>query len=565
MNKFSRFAFIVSLLAAQHTQAQHTNIPLGNEEYHLLDRLETRSGSLSGQMHLSIKPVDRGAAVAMVQQFKSDFYSAGLSNIDYYNINRAIALSGEYAAPDGNGAIDSKHNLFNTFYAKQTDFLHLQRNGFLFILNPILGGTGIKENNSGNLQYNATQGVELRAKFRNYAGLYFSIANNYEQPVSFYKDWIEKFQAVPGAGPYKKTGDGYRYAKVRGYATVPLIAKHVSLAIGYDQHFLGDGYRSLFLSDFSEGALFAGISTHIWKLKYQNLYLKLQPQTLPSGEPQTGNKYATAHYLSLNLTRWLNMGLFESVTFSRKGGYDFAYLNPVIFYRAIERGLGSPDKVSIGFSAKAIVAKHLNFYAQVLINEFTLKELASGNGYWANKWGLQLGTKYYDAFGIPNLDIQLEGNVVRPYTFQHYDNAEGLPMTNYTHYNTPLAHPLGAGFAELNVLLNYQPLPRLAISAQGMYYRQGIDTNGSNNGSNLLFSYTTRSSDYGIGFINGPEANCLLGSLNLSYELRPRLYIDVNGTYRKYAVASTPTLSNNTWYASAGLRLNLNRHNYNQF
>ncbi len=162
------------------------------------------------------------------------------------------------------------------------------------------------------------------------------LTNNYEEPVSYARDWIDKWGAIPGAGKFNRSVNGYQYLQVRGYADIALIKDHISLTLGYDKHFIGDGYRSLFLSDFSDGAAFASINTRIWKLNYQNLYMVLKPQRSAA----QGNKYATAHYLSLNVTRWLNVGLFETVTFSRSGHYEFGYLNPIIFYRAIERGYG---------------------------------------------------------------------------------------------------------------------------------------------------------------------------------------------------------------------------------
>ena len=76
-----------------------------------------------------------------------------------------------------------------------------------------------------------------------------------------------------------------------------------------------------------------------------------------------------------------------------------------------------------------------------MLDEFTAKEMFANNGYWANKYGIQLGGKYFDAFGVRNLDLQAELNMVRPYTYSHYDST-----SNYTHYNQPLAHPLGADF-----------------------------------------------------------------------------------------------------------------------
>lgn len=565
MNKYLFFA-LFSCFIAYDSWSQETYLPFGSDEYQLLDRMETRSGKLSNRLFLNTQPVSRSSAVEFLTTVKSNFYNSGLSNVDFFNINRALSISGEWAKPPADGALDSKHPVLNTFYKKQPDLIHINKDGFCLVINPILSFQGIFEKDkSRSALFNTTQGAEIRGKLQDYAGFYFSITNNYEEPPSYVADWINRNRAIPGAGKYNLSGNGYQYLKIRGYVDVPLIKNNISLSLGYDQHFIGDGYRSLFLSDFAEGAAFARINTKIWKLNYQNLYLILKPQSMPGEAAATGYKYATAHYLSLNVTRWLNIGFFETVTFARDGHYEFGYLNPIIFYRAIERGLGSPDKVSLGFSGKAITLKHVNLYTQILINEFTSKEIFSGNGYWANKWGVQLGAKYYDAFGLSNLDLQGEVNVVRPYTYQHYKGPDDNTTANNSTYNQALAHPLGAGFAEITGFVHYQPMPRLSIQAKAMYYMQGIDTNGSNNGSNILLDYNTRSRDYGVKLINGPQANCMLLNMNASYELRPRLYFDIGGTYRTYELENNLLPKQSSFMLTAGLRLNLARKDYTQF
>src|SRR5690606_30704070 len=127
-----------------------------------------------------------------------------------------------------------------------------------------------------------------------------------------------------------------------------LIRNHVDISAGYDRHFIGDGYRTMFLSDFSEGATFVKLNTRVWKLNYQNLYLKLQPQRIPGVPAPQHNKFATIHHLSMNIGKKFNVGLFESVVFGRPNNFEFGYMNPMIFYRAIERSMGSPDKITIG-------------------------------------------------------------------------------------------------------------------------------------------------------------------------------------------------------------------------
>ena len=81
-----------------------------------------------------------------------------------------------------------------------------------------------------------------------------------------------------------------------------------------------------------------------------------------------------------------------------------------------------------------------------------LEELKKDKTWWGNKIGTQLGVKYVDALSIANLDLQVEWNRVRPFTYSHFDS-----VGSYTHYNQPLAHPRGGNFNELIGIAHYQP------------------------------------------------------------------------------------------------------------
>lgn len=538
--------------------AQTTYLQLGQEDYHLLDRLETRSGELSNDLFLGMKPVSRKGAVSFLEEQKENARVIGLSSIDRYNIGRAISVSGEWAA-DGDGAIDSKTPIFNAFYKKQPDLLHVNTDNFFLSVNPVISAIGIGEQNNPNgLLFSSSRGVELRGWIAKKIGFYTYFTDNQETMPSFAAAYTNKYQAVPGADFYTAfAGDKYDYLLARGYIDFAAIKDHVNITLGYDKHFLGDGMRSLFLSDFSAGATFLRINTRIWKLNYQNLYMELTPQYTRGSDRRLPHKYATMHMLSVNATKWLNIGLFESVIFDRRDRYEFSYMIPLILYRQIERSLGSPDNVLLGINFKAIAAKHLQFYGQFMLDEFTAKEVFGGNGYWANKFGLQLGGKYFDAFTVKNLDLHGEINIVRPFTYTHFDST-----ANYTHYNQPLAHPLGAGFAEILGMIRYQPVRNLYMSLKGMYYKQGVDTLGSNFGNNIFSDYETRSSDYGIGLINGVRTNCALLNLTLSYELRENLFFDLGGTHRRYTYEGGTLPSTSTTYVFGGVRLNIARRDY---
>ena len=160
---------------------------------------------------------------------------------------------------------------------------------------------------------------------------------------------------------------------------------------------------------------------------------------------------------------------------------------------------GSADNALVGFDFKANVYKRLQLYGQVLFDEFNLKELKAGKGWWANKFGIQGGAKYINAFGVKNLDLQGEINLVRPFTYTHTDS-----VSNYTHYNQPLAHPLGANFMEAIGIVRYQPHPKWTTSARLILYRQGADTaNKFHHGSNIFKLNGTRTGDYGFRLVAG--------------------------------------------------------------
>lgn len=558
-----RMVTLAACVAATASKAQTTYLQLGQEDYQLLDRLETRSGHLSDRLFTTLKPVSRKAAVGFLLEQQAAADSIGLTGIDRYNIDHMISVSGEWT-PDENGAIDAKKPWLKTFYKKQPDFLHVHTKDFFLVANPVISGQVISERYSQGgattteTRYASSRGVELRGWVMKKVGFYTYFTDNQEQPVSFVKNWIDAHQAVPGADYYQTpSAKTYDYLLARGYIDFAAVKDHINVSFGYDKHFIGDGMRSLFLSDFSAGATFLRLNTRIWKLNYQNLYLELTPQYQRGADQQLPHKYATIHHLSINATKWLNIGLFESVMFGRTDRYSFDYMIPVIFYRAVERANGSPDNENLGLNVKIVAAKHLQFYGQFFLDELRTKELFGGNGWWGNKFGVQLGGKYYDAFTVKNLDLQGEVNIVRPFTYSHSDT-----IANYTHYNQPLAHPLGSGFAEITGVARYQPVKNLFLSAKGTYYMKGTDTGSVNNGNNIFTSYDTRASEYGVSLINGIKANCLLLNFNASYELRENLFIDLGASHRKFSYENNVLPGASSTYFYGGLRLNIARRDY---
>ena len=129
-------------------------------------------------------------------------------------------------------------------------------------------------------------------------------------------------------------------------------------------------------------------------------------------------------------------------------------------------------------------------YTQLILDEFLLSEIKSGNGWWANKYGYQFGLKSYDFLWVKNLSLQLEYNAVRPFPYKHsYTPTSISTLQNYAHFNAPLAHPLGANFKEFIAIAHYQPIPKLRLSGKLVLANYGADTDSTNWGANILKSY----------------------------------------------------------------------------
>jgi len=549
---------------------QTTYLQQGSKEYQFIDRLEIKQQKNNDLNFSAIKPYSRKAIVRQVEHLDSArigyadsapgedehkvWSDLKLTPVDEYNLQSLLMNNSEWV----NGSTEnfmSKKPILKTFYQTKPNAIEVNTKDFFLAVNPVLQFQQGKENNYGKNVFLNTRGITARGMIAKRVGFSTFLTDNQERGPRFFQSRVNEFNAVPGVGFYKSfKQDGVDYFDARGYITFNA-AKYIDFQFGYDKNFIGNGYRSLFLSDWGNSYLFLKINTRIWKFNYQNLFMELMPRFKKNGDVLLDRKYAAMHHLSMNVTKWLNVGLFEGVVFGRVNRFDFEYLNPVIFLRHIEGTVGSPDNAVAGIDFKANALHKIQVYGQLLLDEFILNQITKNNGYWANKWGLQLGVKYIDAFTIKNLDVQFETNRVRPYTYAHSDS-----VANYTHYNQPLAHPLGANFQELIGIVRYQPAAKWYIDARAIYYYQGLDTAGINFGSNPLLSYDTRPADYGFVVGSGNKAKWLNAMFQLSYELRENLFIESSLLLRNYKIKDAGKI--NTTLVSIGIRLNMFKRDY---
>lgn len=284
---------------------------------------------------------------------------------------------------------------------------------------------------------------------------------------------------------------------------------------GVDHNFIGEGSRSLLLSDYGTPYPFGLIRANFWRFEYSILYQFMRERDNNRWE----GKFMSSHHISFNAAPWLNIGIFESVIFQPKDtllnrGFDVEYLNPFIFYRPQEYSLGSSDNVLLGMELTARV-KNYTIYSQLILDEFYLAELRARSGWWANKFGAQLGVKGRWNIGDHAFFFRTEYNFTRPYTFAHI--SEEL---NYGNQGTPLAHPYGANFMEVLGELKWS---RNKWNAELFmsYYVRGLNHNGAAYGGDIYDSYVDRPFDYGHFIGQGHQVNGFNTMLSASYEITP--------------------------------------------
>ena len=542
------------------TQAQTTFLAQGDKQNILLERLEIKAQTDSVLNFSKTRPYSRNKYVlGGIRSFLRNNQQP-LSRVDEYNIRSAYLNNLDYLSPEERLPYASRKPILKNFYTTPANLYEVHIKDFDLVINPVIQYTQSKEQDNDQTLFLNTRGLTLRGNISRKIGFFAYMADNQERDPAYVQQYINDRRAVPGAGFYKefKAAGGVDYFDARGYFTFNA-AKYIDITFGYDKNFIGNGYRSLFLSDFGSNSLFLKLNTRIWKFNYQNIFMELQNARIPMGDELIGKKYAAMHHLDVNITKWLNIGLFEGVVFGRTNRFDFAYLNPIIFYRSVEAQNGSFDNSVAGLDVKANIAKKVQVYGQLLLDEFNLTEVRAGDGWWANKYGVQVGMKYIDAFGVKNLDIQLEHNRVRPFTYSHRDS-----VANYTHYNQPLAHPLMANFKEVIGIVRYQPAPKWLIQAKAIYYLQGRDSSASNFGSNIFLPNEApyRTQTYGFNIGSGWKTNTFYGSLLVSYELRENMFLEFFGVYRKQEATTTPVYSLNTTVASIGFRWNMHRREF---
>lgn len=275
---------------------------------------------------------------------------------------------------------------------------------------------------------------------------YRSLGELYKKPTSYQS----QNAVIPGMGRTKAFKvDGFDYAFAMGYVAYQA-HKNLRISGGNNPQFIGDGHRSILLSDNSFCAPYLRVDWSINnKLRFtfhrSRLLNLLRKPVSSSAESYYESKGYSVNYFTYTPLESFSISLFEGSIWNRGDSVESKFSHP-LYYNPIPiiSPLALKDKGEVatllGLNLTYQLAEKHRVYGQIAINDLN-----------EDKFAWQLGYRGYNYFGLNDFMFQLELNHVAPRTYE----VENRHL-NYSHFNLPLAHAKGNGFDELIIRSNYE-------------------------------------------------------------------------------------------------------------
>ena len=541
-----KLLIIITLVISNFCFSQQVNSPINHEVSSVIDKNLYR---LESDFHTNVRPFYHHE---VMQIYNRDSIENTL-----VDSNRIYLLNTSWWA---------KAILWSEKKLLDEDLIKKTKGVLEFRINPTLQLYKGTERINQDKTWQSTRGYWLEGNI----GKKFSFNSTFYESqglfLPYQTNYIDQTYIIPGQGRAKPFGTGP--AMDWGFSSGSIVYKAnktFTFLLGNDKNFIGDGYRSLLLSDNSSNYPFLKIETKFWKIKYVNIYAQLNHMGFNgSADKLFDQKYFSAQYLSYNITKRINFSLFEIVTWKASNGrnFDANYINPIIFLRPVEYQNGSSDGVLIGASSKFKISNKISLYGQLIVDDLKISEFKNGTNWWGNKYGMQVGLKMFDLFTLPCLSLHVEYNTVRPYTYSHSDS-----ITAYSNLNQALAHPLGANFNEGVGFLRYN-YKRHFIQIRYSQAVFGLDTANINHGQNIFLSYNTNkvqiegeNGEFGHKTLQGLKTTITILDAKYSFLINPRsnLFFDLGITNRQY---SNNLGDSKTNYIYFGVRTSLSNFYY---
>ncbi|MBP5642813.1 MAG: hypothetical protein J6X10_01070 [Bacteroidales bacterium] len=471
------------------------------------------------------------------------------------------------------------------------DFIRVKNDNYYVAINPYVD---FQAGSDGHrTTWVNTRGAEIKGTIDKNFAFYMNIRENQAVFPQYIDTLCSITKVIPGQGNAKRYGKyGRDYTNASAYLSYRPTS-WLNATLGYGKNFIGDGYRSMMLSDNAYAYPYLKFTADFWRIQYTCMYAQMSDKNTLMADKTYARKWAVIHYLDFAVTKRFNIGFFDALmasaqthqqvmvndstyaTIDMKRGFDFQYVNPIIFLRSAEYYSGnSADNALLGINMSYIIGKHTTIYGQFVLDEMTVKRYLARKGYTGNKQAYQLGVKSYDCFGVKNLFLQLEGNIVRPYMYSHTNQGteRSVGEDNYAHYNEPLAHPWGGNLWEMVFRAQYN-WKRYYIQYKLNYGQYGDDWDVENDvwanyGHNVYndYHYPADIDGYdnndGHFLLTGRKTTVMMNDVTVSYLVNPAYNMNVFAEVTHRSFEAQGLKSQSDFIVSFGLRCSLDRKYY---
>jgi len=403
----------------------------------------------------------------------------------------------------------------------------------LFIAFTLFDGIGGVTKEPSNVPMMNTRGYEISGNVSD--KFYFETAfyENQGRFGGYLDSFIRYYRVVPGQSAYKNVGDGLGFDfSISEARLMYKPSKHFLFDLGYGKNFIGDGYRSMLLSDWAYNYPYLKTSINFGKFQYSFMWSQYISDRNPALQNyrEQFRKWSQTFLLDWKATKNLSIGLFETVMWpdqdsSRRADRSAWIASPIMFVHGSKSPSGVNNNTIIGTNIKYRLFNRTHLYAQ-----FAADQLGNFST-WSTRYAMQLGIRSGNLFNIENLNGLLEFNTARPYMY-----ATNSLNTNYAALKQSLAHPRGSNFKEGLLLADYS-IKNWYFRFETFVTKYGADSiSGSTNyGSDIFKPVSTRTVSTDVKTGQGISTNIFYADLRLAYILNPatNMRIETGFTYRK--------------------------------
>lgn len=400
-----------------------------------------------------------------------------------------------------------------------------------------------REFSEPNTIFRNTRGYQLGGTIGSKFFFYTSGYENQGKFANYETDYINNVGMIPGEAYDKSFGkvtkDWSNVTALIGYAPT----KAISIELGEDKTFIGDGYRSVLLSDYASAYPLLRFKADLGKkVRYMAMWAYLEDQRATQFNSFSNNrrKWGAFHYIDWSITNRASLGFFnaliaeEANDLGQYHGFDFNYVNPIFFASSLGPKNPTPDHTLLGFNGKYKVLDKTTIYGQILFDQASSPDNSNSRSAW------QIGFRGSDLFKVRKLNYLFEYNTSKPYTYSNQ-----YPIVSYSQLSEPLADPLGANFKEFIGILNYS-LGKFDFQGQFNYAKYGLNFGSINYGKDITLA-DGGNLPTGIGTTGqGLATNLKYAEGTISYVLNPKynLRIEVGGLVRQEtnSVSDTKTV-----------------------